>query len=71
MAEKKPRSIDNNPTRRQMRAWVREFWADQIDMRERPDLPESLETEEFEEIWDDECGRIAHRIYPLAEKPAP
>lgn len=53
------RPLPARMTRRQLRRWVRQFWADQMRKGTLPDIPEEFEGSLIEEVWTAESNRLA------------
>lgn len=52
-------------TRRRLRLWVRQFWADQMRKGTLPDTPEEFDAGLIEEVWTAESQRLAGLIEEL------
>ncbi|MGQ2942955.1 MAG: hypothetical protein ACT6Q7_03020 [Blastomonas fulva] len=59
-----PEQIAAGPhNKREARRWVRAHWADMVRNSDMGAVAD-LDNEHLEEVWDDECRKIADRLSP-------
>lgn len=49
-------------TRRRLRVWVRQWWADRMRNGNLPDVPEEFDDSLIDEVWTAESQRLASLI---------